>query len=104
MIACYKQNIHLLPFTDVFLKSLFFFAGGGDSSIGHYGGGGEIAQLIQNFFFVEPWLILEPNLERIISPSRVDQKCLSYNSHKWEFYFHAIPYNSLRTENCMKNL
>ena len=42
MIACYKQNIHLLPFADVFLKSLFVFAGagGGDSSIGHYGGGG----------------------------------------------------------------
>ena len=39
MIACYKQNIHLLPFADVFLKSLFVFAGG-DSSIGHYGGGG----------------------------------------------------------------
>ena len=57
MIACYKQNIHLLPFADVFLRSLFVFAGGGDSSIGHYGvggggglvvggGGGEIAQLI----------------------------------------------------------
>ena len=29
MIACYKQNIHLLPFADVFLKSLFVFAGGG---------------------------------------------------------------------------
>ena len=48
MIACYKQNIHLLPFADVFLKNLFVFAGGGgDSSIGHYGGG-EIAQLIRN--------------------------------------------------------
>ena len=57
MIACYKQNIHLLPFADVFLRSLFVFAGGGDSSIGHYGvgggggasgggGGGKIAQLI----------------------------------------------------------
>ena len=34
MIACYKQNIHLLPFADVFLKSLFVFAGG------------EIAQLV----------------------------------------------------------
>ena len=34
MIACYKQNIHLLPFADVFLKSLFIFAGG------------EIAQLV----------------------------------------------------------
>ena len=45
MIACYKQNIHLLLFADVFLKGLFVFAGGGgDSSIGHYGG--EIAQLI----------------------------------------------------------
>ena len=42
MIACYKQNIHLLPFADLFLKSSFVFAGGGgDSSIGHYGGGGE---------------------------------------------------------------
>ena len=40
MIACYKQNIHLLPFADVFLRSLFVFAGGGDSSIGHYGLGG----------------------------------------------------------------
>ena len=28
MIACYKQNIDLLPFADVFLKSLFVFAGG----------------------------------------------------------------------------
>ena len=35
MIAWYKQNIHLLPFADVFLKSLFVFAGGG-----------EIAQLV----------------------------------------------------------
>ena len=35
MIACYKQNIHLLPFADVFLKSLFVVAGGG-----------EIAQLV----------------------------------------------------------
>ena len=29
MIACYKQNIHLFPFDDVFLKSLFVFAGRG---------------------------------------------------------------------------
>ena len=29
MIACYKQNIHLLPFVDLFLKSSFVFAGGG---------------------------------------------------------------------------
>ena len=35
MIACYKQNIHLLLFADVFLKGLFVFAGGG-----------EIAQLV----------------------------------------------------------
>ena len=24
--------------------------------------------------------------------ARVDQKCLSYNSHKWEISFHTIPY------------
>ena len=36
--------------------------------------------------------------------TRVDQKCLSYNSHKWEISFHTISYNSIRTENCMKTL
>ena len=50
MIACYKQNIHLLPFADVFLKSLFVFAGG---EIGHYGG--EIAQLILKNYMKNIW-------------------------------------------------
>ena len=44
MIACYKQNIHLLPFAAV-LKSLFVFAGGGGGIaqlvITGGGGGGE---------------------------------------------------------------
>ena len=39
MIACYKQNIHLLPLPGVFLKNLFVFSGGG-----------EIAQLILLMF------------------------------------------------------
>ena len=47
MIACYKQNIHLLPFADVFLKSLFIFAGGEIAQLVITGG--EIAQLIPLF-------------------------------------------------------
>ena len=32
--------------------------------------------------------------------TRVDQKCLSYNSRKWE----TIQYIFIPTENCMKSL
>ena len=85
MIACYKQNIHLLPFADVFLKSLFVFAGGEIAQLVITGGGGGgIAQLIHAELSVKLSF-----LKYITQPSLMKEKfcCVPLNGSHEKFLF-----------------